>query len=80
MQIHTNGLASQWQMSSMLGSSSDAKKLIRSGKQRRNKKHNNGVKVSIKRKSHKEGVNSAGLEEANINYGHLVFQTLAHCI
>jgi hypothetical protein len=57
----------------MLGSSSDAKNRIRSGKQRRNKKHNSGVTVSIKRKSHKEGVHNTGLQEANINYGHSVF-------
>jgi hypothetical protein len=57
----------------ILGGSSYAKNLIRSGKQRRNKKHNNGVTVSIEQKDHEETLDSVGLKETSLNYGRSIF-------
>ena len=68
MQIYFNALSCHPYFSSTLGGNSDPKKLIRSGKQRRNKK-NNGVTVLIKRKSPRENLDSTFLEEANSIYG-----------
>ena len=72
MQIYSKVLSSQLQMSSILGRSADAKK-IWSGKQRQNKKHSNGVTVSIKLKMHEDTLDSAGLEKTKLNYERLVF-------
>ena len=73
MQIYSKVLSSQLEISSILVRSADAQKLIRSGKQRRNKKHSNGVTVSIKLKMHEDTLDSASLEETKLNYGQSIF-------
>ena len=73
MQIYSKVLSSRLQMSSILGRSAVAQKLIRSGKQRRNKKHSNGVTVSIKLKMHEDILDSAGLEKTKLNYERSIF-------
>lgn len=73
MQIYPNALATNLRVSTILGGSSYAKNLIRSGKQRRNKKHNNGVTVSIEQKDHEETLDSVGLKETSLNYGRSIF-------
>ena len=73
MQIYPNALATNLRVSLILGGNSNAKNLIRSGAQRRNKKHNNGVTVSIERKAHEETLDSVGLDESSLNYGRSIF-------
>ena len=73
MQIYPNALATNLRVSTILGVSSNAKNLIRSGKQRRNKKHNNGVTVSIEQKAHEETLDRVGLKEPSLNYGRSIF-------
>ena len=73
MQIYSKVLSSQLQMLSTLGRSTDAQKLIRSGKQRQNKKHSNGVTVSIKLKMHEDTLDSAGLEKTKLNCERSIF-------
>ena len=73
MQIYPNALATNSQVSTILGGSSYAKNLIRSSKQRRNKKHNNGVTVSIEQKDHEETLDSVDLKESSLNYGRSIF-------
>ena len=73
MQIYPSALATNLRVSTILGGSSYAKNLIRSGKQRRNKKHNNGVTVSIEQKDHEETLDSVGLKEPSLNYGRSIF-------
>ena len=73
MQIYSKVLSSKLQMSSILGGSADAQKLIRSGKQRQNKKHSNGVTVSIKLKMHEDTLDSAGLEKTKLNCERSIF-------
>ena len=73
MQIYSKVLSSQLQMSSILGRSADAHKLVRSGKQRQNKKHSNGVTVSIKLKMHEDTLESADLEKTKLSYERSMF-------
>jgi hypothetical protein len=73
MQIYPSALATNLRVSTILGGSSYAKNLIRSSKQRRNKKHNNGVTVSIEQKDHEETLDSVGLKESSLNYGRSIF-------
>jgi hypothetical protein len=73
MQIYSKVLFSQLQISSIVARSADVQKIIRSGKQHQNKKHSNGVTVSIKLKMHEDTLDSAGLEKTKLNYERLVF-------
>ena len=68
MQIHSNTLAPQLRMWAVLGSPSEVKDLIRSGKQRRNRKQKSGVTVAIKRKAREDVIDNNSLEEGFLNY------------